>query len=911
MYALSAYNNAILCPDGMLDTHSLAILCLCPSCTRALQSHPPCQPRDSLANFQYYGCSQLPMDVQEAIHNASPFDIMLVSMCRASTITHHFSSESRRGGHVPEEAVQRFNRGNVAVLPQDPSTLCKVLPPMYNELKDCVCVVFSGGKYSPTQESLQRFRPVLVSKSKVRLMIDFFMRNNGWYQHEGVWFSEDNLNDLISGVGESSVFWGIEIHHLLQDGNHDGMSNMDWDTGQSDMVVENVAYTQGDHSEQSQNAMKARALAYAMDHKNLLVSKTGSSFISDADPAMMTYLFPHLDLWGIGGFNNPARSPEQQISFERQVNSPFAHDTCFPFVCWNMIQKREVSDNTSFAIPMQCHHSLINELYTLSSTLTEVATKWSDSVPCNITNEEKQVLQLFKEMSVVSSKVRGSSSYKVCCRNEICSLIRLHGTLALFVTLNPHDLSSVLMGHFGGISEDVWQSMSAYDRAVFMASHPDAAALAFHEQINAFFEIIVRYNHGPGLFGSCDAYYAMLEEQGHGTLHCHILLWLKGNFNPERLRLMMNSSTDFQRKMFAWLESIIKCELPSTGSVCHSEVDRPSLDEEGDSLDPHLDFPPQIDKLDYETFNIEFDNLIERVVTKMHIDRSVWPKTFLDAETQSIMLWWWHPRINNYNPIISFLLQCNMGVKYIGSGPAAKALVYYVSDYIMKSELKVNVGLESLCTALRSHENHFEGDQSSLSQFREKNLLTKSVNAMMGRHEISHQRVISYLIRGGDYYTADEFQTIRFHEFLNVVDLFKDSDSVDCQCGCTDSELCIASLCGATCTATAQSGNVMKQHLQFSTHEICLRNKAVVPVIVSSAIPHPDMSMHDRELFCHSMLVLFKPWRHFSDLVDSDSCWTERFDNYAFPEHISAIISNFTDPKVKMSFVWMKKIILT
>ncbi|KAI6018630.1 hypothetical protein BKA83DRAFT_4058090 [Pisolithus microcarpus] len=85
-----------------------------------------------------------------------------------------------------------------------------------------------------------------------------------------------------------------------------------------------------------------------------------------------------------------------------------------------------------------------------------------------------------------------------------------------------------------------------------------------------------------------------------------------------------------------------------------------------------------------------------------------------------------------------------------------------------------------------------------------------------------------------------------------------------------------------------------KQHLQFSTHEICLRNKAVVPVIVSSAIPHPDMSMHDRELFCHSMLVLFKPWRHFSDLVDSDSCWTERFDNYAFPEHISAIISNFT-----------------
>ncbi|KAI6014874.1 hypothetical protein BKA83DRAFT_4465681 [Pisolithus microcarpus] len=615
-YALSAYNNAILCPLGMLDTHNLGVLHLCPSCTRALRSHPPRQPRDSLANFQYYGLS-----------HASPFDIMLVSMCRASTITHHFSSESRRGGCVPEEAMQRFSCGNIAILPQEPCMLYSV------------CVVFSGGKYSPTQESL-------------------------WLKHEGVRF-----------IGESGVFHGIEIHHLPQGDNHDGMSDMDWAAGQSDMVVENVTYTEEDHSERSHNAMRARALAYAMDHKKFLVSKTGSSFVSDADPAMMTYLFPHLDPWGIGGFNNPACSPRQRISFERQVRNLLLQDTCFPFVCWNMIQKKEVSDNTSFAIPTQHCHSLINKLYSLSSTLTEVATKW----------------------------------------NEIRSLIRLHGTLSLFVMLNPCDLSSML---------DEWRSMSAYDRAVFMASHPDAAALAFHEQI--------KYNHGPGLFGICDAYYATVEEQGRGMLHCHILLWLKGNLNPERLRLAMNSCADFQNKMFAWLESIIKCEFPSTQSVCCFQVEKPMLDEEGDIVDPRLEFPPQIDKLDYETFKLEFHNFLEHVVSKcnwhehtatcfkhlkpgeqgtdqncrMRIDGSVRPTTFLDDEMQSIMLRQWHPRINNYNPIISFLLQCNMDIKYIGSGPATKALVYY-------SDLKVNVGLESLHTALRSHEDRFEGDQSS------------------------------------------------------------------------------------------------------------------------------------------------------------------------------------------------------
>lgn len=123
------------------------------------------------------------------------------------------------------------------------------------------------------QETLRRFRPVLVSKSNVKLLIEFFMTNNGWYQSKGVRFSNDNLEDVISGVGDTGVFRGIEIHHLPGDDDHDGTSTTDWEAAQVDMVVENVAYTQGDHSERSRNAMKARALAYALDHHKFLVSR--------------------------------------------------------------------------------------------------------------------------------------------------------------------------------------------------------------------------------------------------------------------------------------------------------------------------------------------------------------------------------------------------------------------------------------------------------------------------------------------------------------------------------------------------------------------------------------------------------------------------------------------------------------
>ncbi|KAH7906877.1 hypothetical protein BJ138DRAFT_1137801 [Hygrophoropsis aurantiaca] len=70
--------------------------------------------------------------------------------------------------------------------------------------------------------------------------------------------------------------------------------------------------------------------------------------------------------------------------------------------------------------------------------------------------------------------------------------------------------------------------------------------------------------------------------------------------------------------------------------------------------------------------------------------------TELDPETLSILLKRLHPWINNFNDLILFLLQCNMDIKYIGSGEAAKALVYYVTDYISKTDLQTHVGLAAL-----------------------------------------------------------------------------------------------------------------------------------------------------------------------------------------------------------------------
>ena len=995
-YDFELYHRAILHPRGMTSLDSVADLRLCGKCRGALVKKMPVLPKDAIANFQYYGQSEIPQEVRDALLTASPFEVMLVALCRATVVTHHYQSKSFRGGRLPEEASQRFNRGNVAILPQDPGALRSVLPPSVSDIEGSICVVFAGGQFAPTTENLKQFAPVLVSKQKVKRLIEWLIDNNEWYKSEGVHFSAENLGELVDGDGDSGVLRGIQIHHLPNEHLAEDGVPVDWDQVARDLVMENVAYTQGDHSYRSRQGMKASALAHALQHKPFLISRTGSTMLNDNSPSLMSALFPHLDPWGIGGFNHPARSPACRISFERQlknllrqVDSPFERDPLFAFVCWNIIQKRAVSNNTCFSISTARRHGLVSDLMECADTIQTLALKFEKSADMKVeTLEEKRVIRLFRELGVAAKNLQGSDGYKLCRRNEIRSLMRTYGTPAFFVTLNPHDLSNVLVGYYGDVPANTWRSMTSYERAVFVASHPAAAANAFNVQVQAFFDTIVRFQRGPGLFGECVAYYATVEAQGRGTLHTHMLLWIEGNPNPERLRRMMLNNSAFQESVLHWLEDLIRCELPGDVEVLMADVVKPRRGE--NVMDPRLEKPPQIAEMDEMSFVREFDEFVRRLAIecnwhehtptcfkhlskgeqpsdnncRMRIDGSVCMQSAVDPETESIDLRRLHPWINNYNDIVLFLMQCNMDIKFIGSGPAAKALTYYISDYITKNDLKVHVGLQAIQAAMESHRKRFADDPTSPASTRERNLLTKTVNAMMGRHEISHQQVMSYLVGGGDYYASHEFRTVRFYEFVDIA--VKHEYHVDQVCGCTEHGLtdCPENMYGDTCMAYITKGSITvstdtldyimrpssapfddmslwqfleqtekvrktsterhvewndeetwdatmvaprraytrrwrrpfadQSHPQYNTHELCLRNKHVVPVLLGESIPLPRNSDWRMEMFTRGMLLLFCPWRRVSTLLNGFSCWTEAFDAYQFKEHLSDLIDNFS-----------------
>lgn len=155
---------------------------------------------------------------------------------------------------------------------------------------------------------------------------------------------------------------------------------VDWEQVQEGLVIENVAYTLGDYSQESREAMKAQALAHALDHERFLHSHAGSRFVSDSHPGIMSCIFPHLDPWGIGGFNHSARSKSQWISFEshvkcllRQDKSMYSTDFNFAFICWNiMMQKRPISIHNTFVVKTNRHRDLSTRLRELAPVMTDI-----------------------------------------------------------------------------------------------------------------------------------------------------------------------------------------------------------------------------------------------------------------------------------------------------------------------------------------------------------------------------------------------------------------------------------------------------------------------------------------------------------------------------------------------------------
>lgn len=822
-YNLVAYNNAILCPAALRDRTAKGPMDVCLPCLAALKDG--FQPLDSLANFQYYAHDELPATVKDAFNRSSMFDLMLVCQSRATRVTHLFSNKRGHNLYGTNPAVsQRYNAGNVAILAQDVSKVRTLLPPDRADIEEAMCALFVGTDTVPTRANIAKLSPVLVSKSRVAIIIDFLTSHNPWYMAAEVRFSPENMMDLFE-PGETSdvaVPRGVEICCLTEDDTVDQTSyaNRGDDAScldNNELVMEAVGYTMGERDSRDYKVMKASALSWCLDRKRFLRMQSGSKFISDRDPGLLTYTFPQLDPWGIGSFYEPQRNKDQYITFERQLRNLlqrhdgiFQKDPNLAYVCWNIIQKKEVNCQTSFRTDSLTQEAIVKDIEEVGPAFADMISKWeNDPYAKPSTGKEKKALRVLNKLRLVSKELRGSSGYKQSRRNEIRAMMKKMGTPALFMTINPADIADPLLGAIAGITPGDWEKMSSFERQKFVARNPGPAAQFFDAVITNFIRIILAYDPssvGIGLFGRCSGYYGMVEAQGRGTLHCHMLVWLEGNPPPQDLRDRMAIDPVFKQKMFSWIETVIRCDLPGMTEPLKERKGEPAQkpDRPRQVRDPRLHKDPQIQDMDDGSFTEAFQEMVKLLAIecnwhehkdtcwkhlkkgeprtdstcRMRIDGSTRSLTEVDPETGSILLKRLHPRINNFNDVILFLLRCNMDIKYIGSGEAAKALIYYVTDYITKATLPTHVALAAVEYAINRNDAKFSDitGQDVTPYMVRHSLFTKTVMALMARQELSHQQVMSYLIGGGDHYKSHTFQVLKWGDADRHIRSCEDED---------------------------------------------------------------------------------------------------------------------------------------
>jgi hypothetical protein len=86
----------------------------------------------------------------------------------------------------------------------------------------------------------------------------------------------------------------------------------------------------------------------------------------------------------------------------------------------------------------------------------------------------------------------------------------------------------------------------------------------------------------------------------------------------------------------------------------------------------------------------------------------------------------------------------NMDIKFIGSGPTAKAVMYYITDYITKAQLQAHVAYAALELAV-GRLSAYDPDTDERT-VRAKRLLQKCAHFMIAKQELSAQQVVSYLM---------------------------------------------------------------------------------------------------------------------------------------------------------------------
>jgi len=146
---------------------------------------------------------------------------------------------------------------------------------------------------------------------------------------------------------------------------------------------------------------------------------------------------------------------------------------------------------------------------------------------------------------------------------------------------------------------------------------------------------------------------------------------------------------------------------------------------------------------------------------RMRMPRAIIEESSIDVQSGEVKLKRCHATINNFNEYIITACRSNMDIKYIFSSSDSKALVYYITDYVTKSNLSFYDTFSLMLKATQYLEKLTADSNKFLSaEKKSRRLVLRCYNTLASQQELSGVQVASYLMDWPDHYTSHEFANI-------------------------------------------------------------------------------------------------------------------------------------------------------
>lgn len=493
------------------------------------------------------------------------------------------------------------------------------------------------------------------------------------------------------------------------------------------------------------------------------------------------YAFPCLYPYGEGGIEAERSVP---VSFAEHVrcnlhncDTRFRTHPTWSFVMFSILQRRQALLGARIQTSRKDFDRAVALFSTLSlADLTAAAESEAKGIP----SIDPKIVMLQRIIRSSGSKVMGSNASRASFRSQIFSTSLFLNPPSLWITINPVDLHDPIMQIFAGeeIDMDNFNTRfgpNAAQRSANVSRNPYAATMFFNFMITLILETLfgIKVNRraqkiesSVGVFGRVNAYYGIVEAQGRGSLHLHMLVWLTGAPSSDEMHELLKSEA-FRNRIVAYVDACMRADLDGLTKDTIPLIPRePELawarppDPSSNTYDHGLkDNERRLARSQQthecrKTTCLLFRGPRSGYVCKRRAPFPTASQTTVD-ETGKVLVRRLYEYLNTWNPHILIYGRCNNDIKFLSNGHQARAVAFYVTHYATKGQKNTY----NLCAYLAENLGYHYESSDHIDNARERTrlLIFRCLHVLNRQIEQSGQQVMSYLLGFGDHYCSHHY----------------------------------------------------------------------------------------------------------------------------------------------------------